>query len=345
MSTQIKCLVWDLDNTIWHGTLMEKGRCRLKPGIRQILEEVDRRGILLSIASTNDKLAAVEVLKRKGLNQFFLCPQITWVSKISSIQVIAKDLRIGLDSIGFVDDEPYELEQVRQIMPVVSTYPAAEYRTLLSRPELNPEFRTRESSQRRSMYMQEAVRAEAQARQGKSHREFLKYCQTRLTIRKAKPEDLPRIMELQHRTHQLNATGMVYDESTIKGWLTNAEFMVYVAELKDRFVNYGKIGVAICACRHERWELLTFLLSCRVLTRGIGSFFLAWLQHETYKSGAQELHGHFIARELNHRMKILYTLAGFRPRRKAGDGSVDFIKRCNGQLHMPNWLDLVTESS
>lgn len=343
MNALIKCLVWDLDNTIWSGTLMEEDRCRLKPGIKPILEELDHRGILHSIASTNDKDLTVKTLERKGIYHFFLYPQITWAKKVRSIQTIAENLNIGLGSIGFIDDEPYELEQVRQILPSVSTYPAREYKKLLERSELNPSFRTVESSQRRKMYIQESLRTEAQKKQGKSQKEFLRYCLTQLTIRKATEKDLPRILELMHRTHQLNTTGKIYEEGEVINFLTHPRFRIFVIELKDRFVDYGKIGVAICSCHPDRWELISFLLSCRVLTRGIGYFFLSWLQHQTYRSGARELLGHFTKCERNSRMQLLYTLSGFRPKQQIDDGSRVFAKKCQGILHIPDWFTLHTE--
>jgi FkbH-like protein len=343
MNALIKCLVWDLDNTIWKGTLIEKDRCRLKPGIKPILQELDRRGILLSIASANDEDEAAEALKRKGLYHFFLYPQINWSKKVTSLQTIARNLNIGLDAIGFIDDEPFELEQVRQILPSVSTYQAEDYKAILSKPEMNPRFRTKESSQRRNMYLQESIRADAQKKEGKSLREFLKSCRTQLTVREAVQDDLPRILELLHRTHQLNATGKIYNEEEIISFLSRPQFKMYVVELKDRFVDYGKIGVAICTCHPEKWEVLCFLLSCRVMTRGIGIFFLSWLQRRSYRSGAAELHGHYVPRERNHRMQMLYTLSGFRPFYRGEDGSIVFAKKCTGRLHQPDWLTIYEE--
>lgn len=339
----IKCLVWDLDNTIWSGTLMEEDSCRLRPGIKSILEELDRRGILLSIASANDEDLAVSVLNKKGIYGFFLYPQINWSNKVVSIQKIADKLNIGLDSIGFVDDEPYEREQVRQIRPSIHTYPADDYKALLDKPELNPMFRTKESSQRRKMYMLESLRTKAQKQSGKSYKEFLKFCQMQMTIREAREKDLPRILELMHRTHQLNATGKIYNEDEVKSFLTDPNHRIYVVELKDRFVDYGKIGVAICKYDPEKWQLFSFFLSCRVLTRGIGYFFLSWLQHQAYKCGASEFEGNFMKRERNHRMQMLYTLSGFRPKQQMGMDSVLFAKKCQGYLHKPDWFTLQTE--
>ena len=342
MSSIIKCLIWDLDNTLWNGTLMEEDKCCLKPGIKSMLKELDRRGILHSIASANDEDLAISVLNKKGIYDFFLYPQIKWSNKVASIQTISNKLNIGLDAIGFIDDESYEREQVRQILPPVYIYPAKDYKTLPNRPELNPLFRTKESSQRREMYMKESQRVKTQKKSGKSRKEFLRYCQTQMTIREARVEDLPRILELMHRTNQLNATGKIYDQDEVKSFLTNPTHRIYVVELKDRFVDYGKIGVAICACYPEKWQLFSFLLSCRVLTRGIGYLFLSWLQHQAYSCGASEIDGNFIKRERNNRMQMLYTLSGFRPKRQMEDGSVLFVKTCRDHLPKPDWLTIKT---
>lgn len=336
----IKCLIWDLDNTIWNGTLLEGDRCRLKPDICSILEEMDRRGILLSIASANDKDLAISVLEQKRIAHYFLHPQITWSNKVNSIQTISKKLNIRLDSLGFVDDEPFEIEQVKQLLPSVKTYPAYTYKTLPDKPELNPNFKTEESMQRRKMYLQEATRTEAQQNFGKSRRDFLKACQTQMSIRTAEERDLDRIMELMHRTHQLNATGEVFDEHKIKFFLDSEDHRMFVVELKDKYVDYGKIGVAICVSNASSWRLISLLLSCRVLTRGVGTFFLAWLQYQAYTNGAYKFEGNFKKCERNHRMRMLYTLSGFRPLPQDGDGSIVFTKKCVGFLNKPDWFTL-----
>jgi len=336
----IKCLIWDLDNTLWKGTLLEKDSCRLRHGVKSILKELDNRGILLSIASANDKDLAELFLKKKRVYHYFLYPQISWINKVSSIQAIASKLNIALNSLGFIDDEPYELEQVRQILPSVRIYHARDYKGLLTKPELTPHFKTKESKHRRIMYIQESKRAQEQKQFQKSHKEFLISCNTQITIRQADKADLPRILELMHRTHQLNATGKIYDADQVESFLLDQKYRIYVVELRDKFMEYGKIGVAICRCYSNRWELLSFLLSCRVLTRGIGNFFLSWLQFKAFKEGASKFEGHFMKRDRNNRMHLLYTLSGFEPIKTKNDDYTIFSKECNKGLKIPEWLSL-----
>ena len=163
------------------------------------------------------------------------------------------------------------------------------------------------------MYLQELERDQQEKQFEKSRTDFLNYCRTQMIIRSAHQNDIERILELMHRTHQLNATGIIYTPDQITSFFADPNYKLYVAELKDRFVDYGKIGVAICHCQPGKWQLISFFLSCRVLTRGIGNYFISWLQYNAYKKGASHFEGHFIKRERNQRMFLLYTMAGFKP--------------------------------
>jgi len=334
----IRCLVWDLDNTLWSGTILEADHCRLRPGVRLVLDELDRRGILLSIASANDPDMALATLRRKGLAGYFLHQQVGWNSKVRSIQEIADRLGIGLDTIGFIDDEPFEREQVRHLLPGVRTYPAKASRLLLELPEFKPLILTSESRGRRHKYLQ-AVEREAAAESSRmSRQEFLDYCRTTLTLRVAVPEDLTRILELMHRTHKLNSTGVVYDEDEVAEWLSEGTRRVHVAQLADRFVDYGRIGVAVSCGESDSWELTDFLMSCRVLARGITGYFLAWLVGEACSAGARRISCHYRPSGRNHRLDTLYKLAGFKLKEQYSDGSVLYEKRTQEAPPPPSWL-------
>jgi methoxymalonate biosynthesis protein len=323
MGGLVKCMVWDLDNTLWQGTLAEGDECRLRPGIAEALAGLDGRGILLSIASANDAAPALAQLRRFGVEEYFLSPQIGWGGKVASILRIAEELGIALDAIGFIDDEPFEREQVRQLLPDVRTYDARDAAALLDRPECDPGPVTPEASRRRQMVVQGWRRAQAEQEEGHSHREFLRSCQTRLGLRRAAPEDAPRILELLQRTHQLNATGVVYSPQELNTFCDDPRHRVYVATLTDRFADYGRIGVAICRCEPEAWTILCFLLSCRVLRRGIGNVILAWVR--------------------NRPMRILYTMAGFEPTEPALDGIEILSRPCRARATVPDWLTLIEE--
>ena len=116
---KIKVLVWDLDNTLWDGTLLEDENVSLFPGVEETLRELDRRGILLSVASKNEAAPVEEKLKALGLWDLFLYPQINWNSKAVSVANIAKALNLGLDSFAFIDDQAFERDDVLSANPAV----------------------------------------------------------------------------------------------------------------------------------------------------------------------------------------------------------------------------------
>jgi len=126
---KIKCVVWDLDNTLWEGTLVEDGidKLILKSGIREVIEELDRRGILQSIASKNNHDEAMSALKRFGIEEYFLSSQIFWRPKSEAVQTIARQLNIGLDTLLFVDDSEFELQEVSGVHQSVRSLNASKY--------------------------------------------------------------------------------------------------------------------------------------------------------------------------------------------------------------------------
>lgn len=338
MDSVVKCLVWDLDDTLWLGTLLESDTCRLRPGVRAVIEELDRRGVLQSVASRNDADQALSLLKRKGLARFFLHPQIGWESKVRGVRRIAEHLHVALNALALIDDEPFEREQVQRILPEVRTYPAEACRALAGLPEFSPAVLTPESGARRTTYQQLDVRERAGRAPGMSQSAFLNWCQTALTLRQAVPADLPRVQELLQRTHQLNTTGVVWTREEIGAWLEDRQWWVLIAELRDRFVDYGRIGVAACRRGAGAWELVAFLLSCRVLSRGIAGYFLAWVRHRAALDGATTLVARYRPSPRNHLMIQLFRLAGLEPREHQSDGTVLFTGPTLPEVRGPRWL-------
>src|ERR1700722_11190853 len=104
---QVKCVVWDLDNTVWDGILLEGGDVRVRPEAASLIRTLDQRGILNSVASRNDQGAAMAALERAGLAEFILCPQISWNPKSDSVAAVASALNIGLDAIAFIDNQGF----------------------------------------------------------------------------------------------------------------------------------------------------------------------------------------------------------------------------------------------
>jgi HAD superfamily phosphatase (TIGR01681 family) len=156
---KVKCVIWDLDNTIWAGILVEDGadRLRLRENVVETITELDRRGILQSIVSKNDHDFAWELVKRFGLDKFFLHPQISWRPKSEGIQRIAAELNLNANSFALIDDSAFERGEVKSTFPQVRVYTEEQIKGLTGLPEFEVPL-TEESGKRREMYMHEAAR-------------------------------------------------------------------------------------------------------------------------------------------------------------------------------------------
>jgi FkbH-like protein len=271
---KIKCVVWDLDNTLWDGILVEDGpdQLRLKAGIADVIRTLDQRGILLSIASKNNPEDALQVIKKFQLEEYFLCPQISWKPKSEGIKAIAQQLNIGRDSILFIDDSEFELREVNSVCPEVRVLNAEHYRTLLDRSECKVPV-TAESQERRKLYQVEANRQTVAQSFSNDYMAFLRHCQIQLTVRPMTDENLERVHELTQRTNQMNFSGNRYSREVLKNLLASPYLDTFVLSCEDRFGSYGVIGFSIVDRREPRMTDLMF--SCRIQSKRIEHAFLA----------------------------------------------------------------------
>jgi FkbH-like protein len=273
----VKCLVWDLDHTLWDGILLEDREVTLRHGVRETLETLDARGILHSIASRNDHEAAMAKLSELGLAEYFLCPQIHWGSKVGSLESIAKALNLGVDALAFVDDQPVERDEVMASLPDVTCFDAADLAQITSLPELTPRFVTEDSRKRRQMYLSEATRKRAEEAHQGSPEAFLASLGMHLIIAPAQEQDLERAEELTLRTNQLNTTGYTYSHDELAALRRSPQHTLLIASLADKYGSYGKIGLSLLELEPSAWTIKLLLVSCRVMSRGIGSVLLAHL--------------------------------------------------------------------
>lgn len=310
MSKKIKCLVWDLDNTIWDGILLEDANVVLKDGIADIIKELDRRGILLSISSKNHKGDAMNKLREFGIDDYFIYPQIGWGNKADAIKEIALALNINLDTFAFIDDQPAEREEVSFILPQVMTIDAAEYKKLLTMDRLMPKFITEDSKNRRRMYQSDLERKNVESSFKGSSEDFIASLNMELTVAPVKKGDLERVEELTVRTNQLNSTGVTYSFEELEGFITSPSHIFLIAELKDRFGSYGKIGLVLLEEVGDELWIRLLLMSCRVMTRGIGSALLIHII-KLARERDKRLMADFVDTGRNRVMYITYKLMGF----------------------------------
>ncbi len=284
-ASKIKCVVWDLDNTLWDGILVEDGarKLKLKPGIADVIRALDARGILHSVASKNNHDEAMLALKQFQLDEYFLCPQISWEPKSEGIRRIAQQLNIGVNSLLFVDDSPFELEQVKAVCPEVRVLDAVQYRNLPDMKECQVPV-TAESKERRNLYRVEAERQDLAQGFGDDYMAFLRDCEIRLSIRTMTEENLDRVHELTQRTNQMNFSGNRYDRDVLRNILATPYLDTYVLSCEDRFGSYGVVGFSIVDSREPRMTDLMF--SCRIQSKRVEHAFLSHiLRMYIHKSG------------------------------------------------------------
>ena len=306
----VKCLVWDLDNTLWWGTLGEGDQVVLNEQAEKVVKELDSRGILQSIASKNDRNQAMDKLKEFGIDQYFIYPQISWSPKSIAIRNIAKQINISLDTIAFVDDQPFELGEVQNTFPQVRCIPSERLFEITTLSDFTPTFVTKDSARRREMYQTDIMRKEKESCFPGTVQEFLRSLNMVLTIEKASVEDLKRVEELTLRTHQLNSTGYTYSFEQLREIIDSDKFDLFTAELQDCYGSYGKIGIALLEKTEDGYVLKLILVSCRVISRGIGSELLEFLVNYVKRKN-QELYAEFLQTDRNRMMLLNLVIHGF----------------------------------
>lgn len=314
----VKCVVWDLDNTLWQGTLLEGGAGALRPGVLALLQAFDARGILQSVASKNDHGLALAKLEELGVAEYFLYPQINWGVKSASMARIAKDINIGLDTLAFFDDQAFEREEVAFALPQVLCVDAAELDGVLAQPAFTPRFVTDDSARRRAMYQADIARKAVEEHFEGPQEAFLASLAMRLTIATPQEEDLKRAEELTLRTNQLNTTGYTYSYDELDFFRRSHDHRLLIAGLEDKYGTYGKIGLVLIECREGAWMIKLLLMSCRVMARGVGTVLINHLRNEARRHGVRLL-AEMLPNERNRMMYMTYKFNHFRELEKQGE--------------------------
>ena len=319
--SDIKLVIWDLDDTIWAGTLLEGAPVSLKPFVKKIIETLDARGIMQSVASKNNSADALEKLKEFGLVEFFIFPEINWNAKSRSIAAIQASMNISMNAILFIDDQRFEREEVQLAHPEVACIDAAKCSNLLDHPRLMPRFLTKDAVNRRIMYLDESKRKRAETSFSGTPENFLASLNLQFIISRAKKEDLKRAEELTVRTNQLNATGVTYSYEELDAYLDDNNYSVLICELTDRYGSYGKIGLALVNTTGPCLHLKMLLMSCRVMARGVGTILLTYIMQCARQAG-KALVADFRKTDRNRMMYITYKFSNFREKSIDSEGNI-----------------------
>ncbi|PHM48303.1 hypothetical protein Xmir_02375 [Xenorhabdus miraniensis] len=336
----VKCIIWDLDNTLWDGVLSEGDDLKLKPGIEKIIDQFDQMGILQSIASRNEASDALDMLSKFNLRHYFIYPQIHWGAKSSSIENIQRSLNISADTFIFVDDQILERDEVNAKFPEVTCIDALEYQSILHLPRIANMEISDDAKLRRQRYQEDILRKEEEDEFIGTSEEFLSQLNMKFYIAKAKQEDLLRAEELTQRTNQLNSTGITYSREKLNELIHSDDYGVFVFELVDKYGSYGKIGLALVHYKEETDYIKLLLMSCRTLSRGVGSIALTYIMQQA-KAKGHKLYAEFRRTPRNRQMFVTYQFSGFKEIEKLADETMLFENALEQVPDFPYYVDVI----
>lgn len=261
----IKCVAWDLDGTLWDGTLVEDGveGIKLRDDVVAAVRRLDSCGIVNSIVSKNDEGAAIETLKRMGIEEYFVYPQIGWGPKGAAVKRLAQQMNIGRDAIAFVDDTEHERAEVKAECPEVTVLAPEDVAAFV---EAACSYGSQMGSERRKMYRDEMARGMAVAQDFAGDAEsFLAASGLEIELLDvASGSDVAaRCRELVQRTNQLTLTAHRYDVAAFDALLNEATCKAVRAW--DKYGDFGIVGFV--AWTPDRLRELVF--SCRIAKKGV----------------------------------------------------------------------------
>ncbi len=315
---KIKLVIWDLDNTLWDGTVFYKDKeaIEIKPGTKAALKELDKRGITSVVCSKNDYKDAEEMLQRFEIKQYLKECKIGWGLKSKAVRELIESAHVQPEETIFIDDDAFQRAEVESAVQGINTLELKDPIDVLNVEGVIPENATEIDKERVILLKQQRDREEAEKNFTGSYGDFLKTCAIRMRARFAKEEDLLRVVQLLNRTNELNATGNKYEFEQIVEKHRKGKIEILVSELIDRFGEYGLIAECIFECNAKDVFINDLAVSCRTMGRGIGGAMLLTLLNHAKEKGFHTVTGYIHHTESNWRMKPLYEKRGFRESKK-----------------------------
>jgi len=338
-----KCLVLDLDDTVWGGVLAEDGMREVKlsdayPGncfkdFQRAIVSLTYRGILLAVNSKSNAEDALAMIRSHPdmvlREEHFSAIRINWSDKAENLRDIARELNLGLDALVFMDNNPVECEWVRQACPEVLVVQLPEqphaYRTVLEGLRCFEQLTvTTEDHARSAIYRDQSKRRQLAAQAG-TLEEFYASLQMRATLLRNERSTMPRVAQMTQKTNQFNLTTRRYTEPEIARLME--EGCVYALQLEDRFGDNGIVAAAIVVPTTDgaAWMIDSFLISCRVMMRTVEATLLAHIAEEARNAGVSSLIGTYRPTSKNGIVKDFYHERGFALQSVNGEGEVTYV--------------------
>lgn len=351
-----KALAVDLDNVLWGGVIGEDGMGGIRLGseypgaayqeVQRALLDLHRRGILLAICSKNNQDDAMEVLQNHpGMllePSHFAAMRINWGEKSQNLREIASELNIGVDSLAFLDDSPFERQQVRSQVPDVLVIelgndPMEFARTVRECPMFE-RLSVSVEDQQRGAYYQDQQQREKLENTSASREDFYRSLQQEAEIASLTKATLPRIAQLTNKTNQFNLTTHRYTEQQVSELASLPGWNCFSMQVRDRFGDNGLVGVAITHLQGRTCEIDTLLMSCRVIGRTVESAFLWFLVEHARKHGAERLQGWFLPTKKNAPARDFYPNHQFKVIDQNGEGTLWGLDLAATRISCPEWV-------
>lgn len=326
-----KCVILDLDNTLWGGVIGDDGLKSIQIGelglghafseFQMWLKELKNRGIILAVCSKNNEETAKEpfekhpemILRLSDISMFVA----NWEDKASNILNIQKTLNIGMDSIVFIDDNPFERNSVKAMIPDI-TVPElpedpANYLSYLKSLNLFETVSYSENDKDRTKQYQAEVGRSTMQSNFESFDDYLKSLEMKATVHKFDEFEIPRIAQLTQRSNQFNLRTVRYTEADIEKIANSDKYLTLSFALKDKFGDYGLISAVIMEKQDDKTLFIdTWLMSCRVLKRGMEEFIVNSIINEAKQNGFEKVIGEYIKTPKNAMVEKIYSKLGFK---------------------------------
>jgi len=352
-----KCLVVDCDNTLWGGILGEEGLGGIDLGedypgnvykdFQRKLLALKNKGTLLAVASKNNEADVLEVFDCHSDSILkpgdFATMQINWSDKATSLTLIAEELNIGIDSLVFFDDSPVERDWVRTKLPEVTVIevpksPLGYVSALTESGAFSQLSISDEDRVRPKMYQEQINRIKSQT-QSVSIEAFLAGLEMTATIGTVDQATIPRVVQLLSKTNQFNLTTRRHTETELQTMIDSGAIALWM-RVADRFGDNGLVAVAIALSTNpDSWQIDTFLMSCRIMGRGVETAMLSVLARKIKDHGGQRILGQYIPTSKNDMVSDFYSSHCFKPHEENGGiWKWDFYR---GEIPWPETIRLV----
>ena len=323
-----KCLVLDLDNTLWGGVVGEDGISGIRLGgaypgnlyaqLQREIRNLRDRGVALAVISKNNEADAWEVFERRPemvlRRSDISAHRINWQDKATNLCELAAELNLGLDAFVVLDDNAIERMRIEEALPEVEVCPASDPLDMLRWLSTCQRFDTMAITREDALRTKSYAAAESRARIASCSADlegYLASLETQVEVGIVSDAHLARVAQLTQKTNQFNLTTRRYLESEIQGRMHDPAWRVFWCACRDRFADEGIIGAALARVEGVAWRLDTFLISCRVLGRGVEMAFLQAICSYAAAAGALAMRGEFQRTAKNHQTETFWESCGF----------------------------------